>query len=252
MEIYGLIGYPLQHSFSPDFFSEKFAREHIDADYKSFPIQDLSELPALIKKTPKLKGLNVTIPYKEKVIPLLDEIYGEAKYVDAVNTIVIERLKNEIKLYGYNTDVFGFEQSLLPRITKDMTKALILGTGGTAKTVSRVLEKQDIDHTFVTRRPIKEIRGRSYITYEELNAQKVSAHKLIVNTTPLGMYPKVDTYPAIPYEGIGREHLLFDVIYNPGVTKFMQMGKTHGASVLNGMQMLQHQAEVSWEIWNAK
>ena len=252
MEIYGLIGYPLQHSFSPEFFSEKFARERIDAEYKSFPLPNLSELSALIKQTPELKGLNVTIPYKERVIPLLDEIYGEAKYIHAVNTIAIERLDTEVKLYGYNTDVIGIEQSLLPKLTRNMSTALILGTGGTAKTVSRVLNKQGVDHIFVTRNPDKEFRSHSVITYEELGREMVDARKLIVNTTPLGMYPKIDAYPPIPYEGITDEHLLFDVIYNPSVTRFMQLGKAHGASGLNGIEMLHYQAEASWKIWNTK
>jgi len=247
MRTFGLIGFPLQHSFSPKYFSEKFRQENIQCEYKLFPIEHIAELPALIKDHPTLRGLNVTIPYKEKVIDHLDDIKGEAKYIRAVNTIVINRKNNFVTLTGYNTDVEGFEKSLQKRLHGYMKRALILGTGATSKTISWVLEKYNIETTFVTR---YKSNKQNYITYDELTGERFRNNQIVINTTPVGMYPEIDNYPAIPYSEITHKHLLFDVIYNPSLTKFLEFGSKAGAEIINGYEMLKYQAEASWRIWN--
>jgi shikimate dehydrogenase len=240
--LYGLIGITLTHSFSPAYFKKKFAAHGIDATYEAFPIPYIRELPALLESNPGLAGLNVTIPYKEAVIPYLDETDPVAQQTGAVNCIVI---KDGYKK-GYNTDAAAFEQSLNPLLTPQHTGALILGTGGSSKTVAYVLTQLGIPF-----RKISRSNKGGGLTYEELTPDIISRHKLIINTTPLGMYPDTDAAPPIPYEGISEHHLLFDLLYNPAETKFLLLGKRNGAATKNGFEMLQLQAEASWEIWSA-
>lgn len=238
--LYGLIGYPLTHSFSPAYFKKKFAGQNINAVYEAFPITAIEELPALISSMRGLEGLNVTIPYKETVIGYLDELDDTAKEIGAVNCITI---KNGYKK-GYNTDATGFEQSLNPLLQPQHTHALILGTGGSSKAVAYVLKQLGIPFRLVSRNA-----GEGDMGYEALTAELITKHKLIINTTPLGMYPAVDAMPPIPYDAVGAQHLLFDLIYNPEETKFLLQGKAQGAVTKNGFEMLQLQAEAAWDIW---
>lgn len=239
--LYGLIGITLTHSFSPAYFKKKFAEQHIDAVYEAFPIPYIRELPTLMENNPNLAGLNVTIPYKEAVIPYLDELDPVAEQIGAVNCIVI---KGNYKK-GYNTDAIAFEQSLNPLLTKHHKQALILGTGGSSKTVAYVLEQLGIPYQKVSRNPKQ---GR--LPYEALTPELISRCKLIINTTPAGMYPNVDNAPPIPYDTIGEHHLLYDLIYNPVETKFLEQGKDKGATTKNGFEMLRLQADASWDLWS--
>ncbi|MEO6902547.1 MAG: shikimate dehydrogenase [Bacteroidia bacterium] len=255
MKSYGLIGYPLSHSFSKKYFTDKFHKEQIiNCFYELFPIEQLSQLHQLIINNPTLYGLNVTIPYKEAVIPFLDELEETAKEVNAVNCIKIVKHNNypEDKpvLIGYNTDVFGFRQSIKPFIETQHERALILGTGGASKAVHHVLKKIGIDCFFVTRNKNLHENNNHYFNYEELNEPIINAFKLIVNTTPVGMFPFVDEYPLIPYEFLGSNHLLYDLVYNPLETAFLKKGKLQGATTINGLSMLHQQAEEAWCIWN--
>lgn len=244
MKQYGLIGYPLTHSFSKKYFAEKFLREQIsNCSYENFPLASIEEFPLLIKSHPELLGLNVTIPYKESVIPFLGELNETAREIGAVNTIKIKGGK----LSGFNTDVFGFMQSLMKVIEPNHTQALILGTGGSSKAVAFGLKKMGIAFHFVSRIPESEHEWN----YSDLNEMLLSQHKLIINTTPLGMFPETEVCPPIPYEYITASHLLFDLIYNPGETLFLKKGKAQQAKTKNGLEMLQLQAERSWEIWNS-
>ena len=240
---YGLIGYPLTHSFSPGFFSEKFRQEGIDAEYNLFPIASISEFPALLNNNRNLSGLNVTLPYKETIIPFLDELDSVASSVGAVNCIAI---RGDVTT-GYNTDVIGFEQSLLPLLKKEQDKALVLGTGGAAKAVRYVLDKLGIASQNVSRK-----KEAGVMTYDELTNEIIHEHKLIVNATPVGMFPNTELAPALPYAGIGSGHLLYDLIYNPALTLFLLRGQARGAVVKNGLEMLQLQAIAAWGIWNRK
>lgn len=239
--VYGLIGYPLSHSFSPGYFKGKFAKAEIDAVYRLFPLANIKELPKLLAEHSSLSGLNVTIPYKEQVIPFLDDIDNAAKTIAAVNCIKI----SNGKLKGYNTDVIGFEQSLAPLLQPQHTKALVLGTGGAAKAVAYVLDKLNIDYKLVSS------SGKTgTVAYEDISAATVDEHTLIINTTPLGMHPNIDACPDIPYSALGETHLLYDLIYNPEETLFLKRGKAQGATTKNGYEMLVLQAEASWDIWN--
>ncbi|HMQ47685.1 MAG TPA: shikimate dehydrogenase [Saprospiraceae bacterium] len=243
--LFGLIGYPLTHSFSKKYFSEKFEQEGIaGAHYELFPLTAIQELPELMAKQPNLVGLNVTIPYKEQVMAYLDALDAGAAAVGAVNCIHFVNGRST----GYNTDVYGFEQSLLNILKEQKNKtqtALVLGTGGAAKAVCYVLKKLEIDHRLVSRSP-----GIGDCTYEDLDASVVEKYQLIINTTPLGMAPKVDACPPLPYDAIGASHILFDLVYNPLETLFLQKGKERGAVVKNGLEMLHLQAERAWQIWN--
>lgn len=242
MRLFGLIGFPLSHSFSKGFFAEKFEKEGIEeCSYENFPIPDIEQFPRLWKEHPQLEGLNVTIPYKQAVIPFLDDFSEAAKVIGAVNCI---RLRNN-KLKGHNTDVTGFRRSLEPLLKPHHTKALILGVGGAAKAVKFALEQLGITYTEVSR---KYFDGT--IAYDAINEEIIQTHPLIINTTPLGMYPNVAEAPPIPYQFINKDHLLYDLIYNPAETQFMQNGAARGAAVKNGHEMLILQAEASWEIWN--
>lgn len=253
---YGLIGYPLSHSFSKKYFTEKFENEQLsDHEYHLFPIEKMEELPDLIKKHPTLKGLNVTIPYKESVLPFLNELDETAKEIGAVNCIRMiedETQPTGKKLIGYNTDAFGFRQSIKPFLETHHERALILGTGGASKAVHHVLKTIGIDCYFVTRTKIidNQLITKKEFSYEELNDYVMSAFKLIVNTTPVGMYPNVADAPAIPYELLTPTHLLYDLVYNPLETEFLKRGKKAGASTINGLTMLHQQAEEAWRIWN--
>jgi len=247
MKLYGLIGFPLSHSFSEKYFNNKFEHENIpETEYKLFPLANIHDLPSLIEAHPELSGLNVTIPYKEQVINFLDEIDREAKLVGAVNTIKIHKKNNTIRLTGYNTDVIGFENCILPHLKPHIKRALILGTGGGAKAVIFVLRKLGISFQEVTRRPLK----ANQISYWMINPDLIKSHPLIINTTPLGMYPNIDGYADIPYHHIGNEHIMVDLIYNPPQTRFLKFGEERGAKTINGLKMLQEQAEGAWAIWN--
>ena len=242
MRLFGLIGFPLSHSFSKKYFTEKFEREGLnDCRYENFAIPSIDDLKKILSN-PELEGLNVTIPYKEKVIPFLFQASPVVKKIKACNCI---RIKNG-RLYGYNTDIAGFEKSLKKNWNPFLhSHALILGTGGSAKAVKYVLDKYDIKYKKVSRKPSAD----SY-SYEQLTKNIISKYKLIINTTPLGMYPNVIEAPPIPYEFLTDEHFLFDLIYNPPKTLFLKKGEEQGAFIQNGYDMLVEQAEVNWKLWN--
>jgi shikimate dehydrogenase len=242
MRLFGLIGYPLSHSFSKKYFTKKFEAEDIkDCSYELFPIHDIHELSGLIKNHPGLKGLNVTVPYKQLVLPHLSHS-NIPEGLNACNCIKIENNK----LIGYNTDVIGFEKSLLPLLQDHHPKALILGNGGAALAVQFVLRRLNIDFKTVSRK----LHDGSMLTYGDVTTEIISEHTLIINTTPLGTFPGINECPAIPYDGISENHLLYDLIYNPEKTKFLTEGEKRGAQIYNGYKMLVIQAEESWKIWN--
>lgn len=246
MDKYGLIGYPLKHSFSVNYFNEKFNSEGIDAEYVNFEIPSINELPDVIKDNPNLKGLNVTIPYKEKVISYLDELDKDAQSIGAVNVIkIIRQPKGKYKLIGYNSDIIGFTESIEPLLEPHHKKALILGTGGASKAVFHGLKNLGIEAKYVSRTP-----ATGMLSYEELTPEIMAEYTIIVNGTPVGMYPKVDFCPDIPYEYLTPNHLLYDLLYNPNVTLFMKKGEQHGAKTKNGLEMLLLQAFAAWEIWH--
>ena len=247
MKRFGLIGYPLTHSFSKRFFTEKFETENINSTYDNFEIDNIQKFPDIIKNNPEVIGLNVTIPYKEQVIQYLDELNDSAREIGAVNTVKIIRTHSGVKLKGFNTDTFGFEKSLTPLLKEYHKKALILGTGGASKALKYVLTKLDIEYISASIEELKE----NEIRYEDIDEKMISERLLIINATPLGTYPKTDTYPPIPYELMTEKHLLFDLVYNPEVTQFMAKGKAKGATVKNGYEMLLGQALKSYEIWNS-
>ena len=244
--LYGLLGYPLGHSFSRNYFNNKFEAEDIDAEYINFEIPDINMLMEVISEYYNLNGLNVTIPYKEQVIPFLDELDEDAANIGAVNVIKIIHKNNDLILKGYNSDVVGFCDSISPLIKPHMKKALILGTGGAAKAVCYGLKKLGIESQFVSRK-----KTENTITYPEINKDIIDEHHIIVNTTPIGMYPNVDDCPDIPYELLTEKHLCYDLLYNPDETLFMKNAKGYGATVKNGLEMLLLQAFVSYEIWNS-
>jgi shikimate dehydrogenase len=246
---YGLIGFPLGHSFSKSYFTSKFQHDNlIDCEYENYPIKEISLLKELIQSENYLLGLNVTIPYKEQVIPYLNEIDKEAAAIGAVNTIKIYRSAEKTILKGFNTDVVGFEGPLLDVLKAEHKLALILGTGGASKAVVFVLKKHNIAYRFVSRNP----KGASILSYADLTPGLVKEHKLIINTSPVGMYPNTEDYPRIPYESIGSHHILYDLIYNPEKTKFLQFGEEKKATIINGLPMLKGQAERAWQLWNSK
>lgn len=243
MKVFGLIGFPLEHSFSKDFFKAKFNEENItDCEYRNFQLHSIDQFPLLVHTEKNLCGLNVTIPYKVSVMRYLDELSAEAIEIGAVNCI---KIKNS-KRIGCNTDCFGFENSLKPLLEKQHTHALILGSGGSAKAVSYVLNKLKIDFTVVSSN-----RKENTIGYEDLNEDVLKNHLLIINTTPVGMFPAINDSPEIPFQFITGKHFLYDLIYNPVETLFLKKGKLKGAKTKNGLQMLQFQAEESWRIWNS-
>ena len=243
MRQFGLIGYPLSHSFSQKFFTEKFLKKNIvNAQYDNFPISSIQSFAALWKDYPSLEGLNVTIPYKKEVIAFLQHSSPVVQAIKACNCI--RKFNNE--LYGYNTDVIGFEKSLLPFLKPHHTHALILGTGGAAAAVQWVLQQLNIQFQLVSR------KANNGLSYDQLAASVIEKHTLIINTSPLGMFPNVNEAPPIAYDAITAQHHLYDVVYNPAETLFMKNGLAKGATVQNGLAMLHIQAEESWAIWNAK
>lgn len=246
-KIYGLIGFPLTHSFSQNYFNQKFEAEGIDARYLNFEIADIGELMEILSEYPNLGGLNVTIPYKEQVIPYLDELDEDAAKIGAVNVIKFVPTKMGVKLKGYNSDVIGFCDSLRPMLKPIQRSALVLGTGGAAKAIAQGLKNFGITPTFVSR-----TKRDGMLTYDELTAKVMGENLIIVNTTPLGMYPHVDECPEIPYELLTENHLCYDLLYNPDVTLFMKKAEEHGAEVKNGLEMLLLQAFAGWNIWNEK
>lgn len=241
MTKYGIIGYPLGHSFSKGFFTEKFARESIDAQYLNFEIPDVAMLSDVLRDNPELRGLNVTLPHKQAVIPLLDEMSEEAMEIGAVNVI---RVRNG-KLKGFNSDIIGFTNSIKPLLQPHHRKALVLGTGGASKAIRVGLNRLGIEWTYVSRSP-----RDGMVTYEDITAETLQEYTVIVNCSPVGMFPKVDAAPAIPYELLSPQHLLFDCVYNPEETLFMKKGRKQGATVKNGLEMLHLQAAASWNFWN--
>lgn len=245
MQKYGLIGYPLKHSFSIGFFNEKFKSEGIDAEYVNFEIPSINDFMEVVGENPDLCGLNVTIPYKEQVIPFLDELDKDTAKIGAVNVIKIIRLpKGKVKLVGYNSDIIGFTRSIEPLLQPYHKKALLLGTGGASKAVFHGLKNLGIESVFVSR-----TSKEGMLTYEDLTPEIMAEHTVIVNCTPVGMYPKVDFCPDIPYELLTPNHLLYDLLYNPNVTLFMKKGEEHGAVTKNGLEMLLLQAFAAWDIW---
>jgi shikimate dehydrogenase len=242
MRLFGLIGYPLSHSFSKKYFTEKFEKEGLkDCAYENFPIPNIVELKSILA-LPGLQGLNVTIPYKEQVIPFLYQSSKVVKKINACNCIKI----SDGELYGFNTDVAGFENSLTGKLNPAIhQQALILGTGGSSKAVKYVLEKKGIKFTIVSRKP-----AAGSLSYEQITKEIILKDKLIINTTPLGMFPNVVEAPPLPYQFLTPDHFLFDLIYNPEKTLFLKKGEEQGAQIQNGYEMLVMQAEASWKIWN--
>ena len=245
MQKYGLLGYPLSHSFSKTYFNQKFESEKIDAEYVNFEIPDIKELKNVLKENPDLCGLNVTLPYKTQVIPLLDDIDDDAKLIGAVNVIKFTKgFLGKTKLKGYNSDIIGFKKSIEPLLNETHRKALILGTGGASKAVFQGLKQLGIGSTFVSRKP-----EEFCITYDEITPKTLEQYTVIVNATPVGMFPHINECPDIPYNLITPNHLLYDLLYNPDETLFMKKGEEKGAVVKNGLEMLLLQAFTAWEIW---
>lgn len=242
MRLFGLTGYPLSHSFSKKYFTEKFEKEGFHhCRYELFPLESIQELPQLLHANPQLEGLNVTIPYKQTVMQFLDEIQEEAAEAGAVNTIKI--VAGKVK--GYNTDTFGFEQSLKEMIGDRTPRALVLGSGGASKAVVYILKKLNIPYLLVSRSA-----DSGDLIYEELNGEIIRKHKLIIQSTPLGMFPAINSCPPLPYEAMGDDHFAFDLVYNPAETLFLKRAAESGAKTRNGLQMLHLQAEKAWQIWN--
>lgn len=242
MRRYGLIGYPLEHSFSQQYFTDKFQRLGIsDAHFDLYPIEHASAVQTIFETVPDLQGLAVTIPHKTAVIPYLDDLEDSAQAIGAVNGI----RKIEGRWVGFNSDYIGFEKTLMPLLKSHHDRALILGTGGASKAVAFVLDRLHIPHQFVSRNPTP-----AQLSYSELDSYCLQAHRLIVQCTPVGMHPNHDASPLKNYTGIGSQHLLYDLIYNPEETIFLQTGKKLGATVVNGLGMLHTQAEVNWRKWN--
>lgn len=244
--MYALIGYPLGHSFSARFFNSKFEREHIKDHYELFPIPDIGCVVEMMDKNPDLKGFNITIPYKEKIIRYLDYISPEAEEIGAVNVCKIVWKDGIRHLKGYNSDAIGFRKSLVPILRPHMKNALVLGTGGASKAIAYVLNSIGIKVTKVSRK-----EGDDVICYDKLSETIIKSHHIIVNTTPLGMWPEVDRCPDIPYHFLTSGHLCYDIVYNPEMTLFMKMSSEQGATVKNGLEMLELQALAAWDIWQS-
>lgn len=243
MDRYGIIGFPLGHSFSRAFFTEKFQKEHIDAEYVNFEIPSAHMLPEIVRSNPHLRGLNVTLPYKEAVIPMLDSMSDEAREIGAVNVIQVR----EGRLKGFNSDIIGFMGSLRPLLKPWHQHALVLGTGGASRAIRVGLERLGLDWTYVSRTAAE---GR--LTYSALTPEVMEHFQVIVNCSPVGMFPKVDACPDIPYHLLSPRHLLYDLVYNPEETLFLKRGAQQGATIKNGLEMLHLQALASWEFWNER
>ncbi len=240
MDLYGLIGKSLKHSFSEAYFTKKFANDHIKATFQNFELASITDFPNILAQHPKLRGLSVTIPYKMAILPFLDRVDETARQIGSVNSIKVENGQT----IGFNTDAGGFGSSIKPFLAHGMERALVLGTGGASRAVAFALRKIGLDVTFASRNP-----EAGQLAYGEINENAMKAFKLIVNTTPLGMFPDVSTFPDIPYEHLTADHLLYDLTYNPAETEFLRKGKEQGAIVVNGLSMLKIQAELSWELW---
>lgn len=262
MKYYGLIGFPLSHSFSKKYFAAKFEKEKItDAEYENYPLEDIGGLQDLLDDHPQLRGLNVTVPHKKNVLRYLDWIEHDARKAGAVNCLRITKESplqaafsgevgikdHDFRLEGYNTDLYGFEMSLRPLLKRYHDQALVLGNGGAAQAVKCILENLEIPFKVVTRKA-----KDGDLTFGDLKPHHIKKHRLIINTTPLGTYPNVDECPPIPYEAITDDHLLYDLVYNPEQTLFLKKGAEKGAATKNGYEMLILQAERSWEIWNSE
>jgi len=246
MRKFGLIGYPLGHSFSKKYFNEKFSREKIyDCSYENFEIQSISLLPKLIADNPDLCGLNVTIPYKSLILNYVDVRESVIAEIGAVNVLKLKRTEGAVKIYGFNSDVTGIRDSVLPYIENKVKSALILGTGGSSKAVSYALEKLGLKVILVSRN-----RKPGIISYSDLDDDILANADIIVNTTPLGMFPNTGAKPDINYDLLNNKHILFDLVYNPEITSFLQEGKERGCRLITGLKMLYSQADRSWEIWN--
>lgn len=245
MDKYGLIGFPLGHSFSKSFFNEKFQNEGIDAEYINFEIKGIDELPEVLATKPELRGLNVTIPYKEKVLSFLDYISVEARAIGAVNVIRVDHKGDDVVLKGYNSDVIGFTKSIEPLLETFHRKALILGTGGASKAINYGLKSLGLETVLVSR-----FERPGTIQYKDITPDVVKEYNVIVNCTPSGMFPHYDECPDLPYEALDNHNLLYDLIYNPDETLFMKKGRERGAQTKNGLEMLLLQAFASWDFWN--
>lgn len=243
MKTYGLVGKNIDYSFSRTYFDEKFKRESIAAVYRNFDLENIREFPEILESTSELSGLNVTIPYKQAVIPFLNKLSPDAKKIGAVNTIKFE---NDGSLTGHNTDFIGFKKSIQPFLKSHHQKALILGTGGASKAIAYALKDLGIRYRFVSRKA-----GEDQFDYRALNKVVLEEYTIIINCTPLGTYPAVEKFPQIPVKDLNSSHLLFDLIYNPETTKLMELARQRGATAINGLQMLEFQAEAAWEIWNS-
>ncbi|MEM0517339.1 shikimate dehydrogenase family protein [Aequorivita flava] len=243
MAKFGLLGRNIDYSFSRTYFSKKFEREDLSHIYLNFDIKTIELFPKVLQENQSLKGLNVTIPYKQAILPYLNALHIEAEKIGAVNTV---KISSDNRLTGYNTDYFGFQKALESYLPLRQKTALILGTGGASKAVAYALEKLGFTYKFVSRK-----QGTNRLTYAEIDRSTIENHSLVVNCTPLGTFPNVSECPAIPYQFLTKEHLLFDLIYNPAETEFLKRGKQHGAKCSNGLKMLELQAEKAWEIWNS-
>lgn len=243
MNTYGLIGYPLGHSFSQRFFTQKFEEEHIEAQYLNFELEDLTTIKEVLKdKT--IKGLNVTIPYKKNIFAYLDEVSDEVKAIGAVNVIKLIRENNQLKLVGYNSDIFGFKESIRPLLKPFHQKALVLGTGGASNAI-----KVGLSQLGITTQSVSRTKQDDTITYNEITKEVLAEYNVIINCTPLGTYPNIEGAPDIPYQHLSTQHLLYDLVYNPAETSFLRQGRVQGATTKNGLEMLYLQAIKAWEIW---
>jgi shikimate dehydrogenase len=246
MRKFGLIGYPLGHSFSKKYFTEKFSREQIEGcSYDNYPLINIIQISGLISDN-EIEGLNVTIPYKSSVINFLDNIDPEAEKVGAVNVIKIKRTSGKTELTGFNSDITGIMATLRPVLSREIKNALVLGTGGSSKAVCHVLKKINVHCTLISRE-----RKSGCLTYSDINSGILENNQLIINTTPLGMYPDTESKPDLNYDLLRSNHILFDLVYNPEITSFLKMGRERGCTILSGIKMLHSQAERSWEIWNS-
>jgi shikimate dehydrogenase len=243
MATFGLLGKNISYSFSKYYFEQFFLSKNLKHHFINFDVQSVDKIFEIIKESPDLKGFNVTIPFKEEIIPLLYKIDKEAKRIGAVNTVKVTKKGN---LVGYNTDHYGFAKSLAEHFTMTEKTALILGTGGASKAIAYVLNNLNFNYKFVSRQ-----KKEGFLTFSELDKEIIEKHKLIINCTPLGTSPNINQFPKIPYEAIGSKHLLFDLTYNPKLTVFLKLGKDQGANIVNGEDMLLYQAKKSWKIWNS-
>ena len=245
MNTFGLIGFPLGHSFSKAFFTDKFEKENINAQYLNFEIKNIYDLTQVLQDRPELIGFNITIPYKEEIIPLLSGLSPEAKAIGAVNVVKIKHQGDKVELIGHNSDVYGFVESLRPMLQPQHTKALILGTGGASKAVVYGLQSLGIHTQYVSR-----TRSDKAWSYQDITDETLNEYKLIINCTPLGMHPNIESKPPLPYQALTSQHLLYDLVYNPETTAFLAEGVKHQSAVKSGLEMLHLQALKAWEIWN--